>query len=118
MDSSQQPVVSKGVSIVIPAYNEEDKIALTIKEAHQAATSALQDFEIIVVDDGSHDHTYARAHAVAQDLGDRVRVIRQPDNRGVGAAYHYGLRHARYSMLTLIPGDRAFEYSGVLRVLQ
>lgn len=96
-----------GLTIVVPAWNEERRLAATVGEAVAAARRHLPDFELIVVDDGSTDGTAAVAARLAQRY-DRLTVVRHPHNRGVGAAYQSGLALARFPYLTLIPGDHAY----------
>lgn len=75
------------VAVVIPAYNEERKIAATVRSIPEFVD------DVLVVDDASHDDTCAHALAAA---GDRVgvEVIRHDENRGVGAAIGSGYRRA------------------------
>jgi glycosyltransferase involved in cell wall biosynthesis len=77
------------VAVVIPAYNERDKIAATIR-----SVPGFVD-HILVVDDGSGDGTEAaaRRHA-ARRRGGVVEVLRHPVNRGVGAAIATGYARA------------------------
>ena len=75
------------VSVVIPVYNGENYLRLAIESVlHQT----FQDFEIIVIDDGSKDCT----PDVVQSFSDRVRYVRQ-ENAGVAAAVNHGIRLAR-----------------------
>jgi len=106
----------KKLTIVVPAFNEEERITTTVREAYAAARRYLDDFELIVVDDGSTDMTYQRAVAAGRELGPEVRVAQQPANHGVGAAYLLGLHNARYPYISLIPGDNAFKQSGIERL--
>jgi glycosyltransferase involved in cell wall biosynthesis len=78
------------VSVVIPAFNESQKIANTV-----ATVPDLAD-DILVVDDASTDDTSAQAILSAQRRArpSGVEVIRHPDNRGVGAAITTGYRRA------------------------
>ncbi|MCQ8782811.1 glycosyltransferase family 2 protein [Mangrovibrevibacter kandeliae] len=105
------------LSIVIPAYFEEERLEQTTLEAVEAAEATLDAFEIIIVNDGSTDGTGAIADRLAA-ADPRISVIHFPVNRGVGAAYRAGLAQARFANLTLVPGDRAFEPSGVHRLFQ
>jgi len=66
-----------GVSVVIPAYNEEAGIAGDIKTIHEAFHKAGLPYEIIVVDDGSRDKTAEEARRAGG-----VRLIRHRANRG------------------------------------
>jgi glycosyltransferase involved in cell wall biosynthesis len=83
------------VSVVIPAYNE----APVIEGVVRALASAAPWREIIVVDDGSHDETGARAAAAG------ATVIRHPYNKGNGAAVKSGIRHASGEYLMVVDGD-------------
>lgn len=105
---------NKALTIIIPAFNEEAHIASTLSEAHEAAIKYLDQFEIIVIDDGSSDNTFSVANAIAEKLGrTTIKVVRQERNQGVGAAFKMGLGLANYPSLTLIPGDNAFHQSGL-----
>jgi dolichol-phosphate mannosyltransferase len=105
------------LTIVIPAYNEEEILLTTVEEAISAATAELSSFEIIIVNDGSTDGTQTVADQMAKRY-DEVSVIHQPQNLGVGAAYALGLERARFPNITLIPGDHAFAKSGVIEIFR
>lgn len=100
------------LTIVVPALNEERRLAVTVEEAVAAAAKHLAAFEVIIVNDGSTDGTGAAADALAARFP-WVTVVHFPTNQGVGAAYHAALARARYPYLTLIPGDNAFHRSGL-----
>lgn len=106
-------IPEKKLSIVIPAFNEEQKIALTIQEVYEAAQKVLDEFEIIVVDDGSSDATYRNAVGAAIHCGSEIQIIKQDFNKGVGAAFFIGLAQAKFYQLCLIPGDNAFNKAGI-----
>ena len=81
-------VVMMELSVVIPAYNEEQRILPTVKKIHSLLSKQKHDFEIIVVDDGSTDRT----KQVVEELGLAfTRVVRQPGNTGKGAAVQRGI---------------------------
>jgi dolichyl-phosphate beta-glucosyltransferase len=104
--------MAAGLTVVVPAWNEERRLAATVEGVVAAARRHLADFEVLVVDDGSTDGT----PAVASRLAARfpcVSVVRHPANHGVGAAYYTGLSRARFPYLTLVPGDNAFHESGL-----
>jgi dolichol-phosphate mannosyltransferase len=97
-------VRARSISVVIPAYNEEGNLEGTIRDVIEAAQS-LDDYEIIVVNDGSKDDTGVVAERMAAEL-DRVRVIHHNPNRGFAESYRTGLREARLEYFTFVPGDR------------
>jgi hypothetical protein len=105
----------KRLSIVIPAYCEEERLALATEEVISAASETLDEFEVIIVNDGSTDATGEVADRLAATYP-MVSVIHFNHNQGVGAAYRAGLKRARFENLSLVPGDRPFERSGLVRV--
>jgi glycosyltransferase involved in cell wall biosynthesis len=104
--------MSAGLTVIVPAWNEERQLATTVEEVVGAAARWLRGFEVIIVNDGSTDGTAAVADALATRYA-CVSVIHHSTNRGVGAAFHTGLALARYHYLTLVPGDNAFHVSGL-----
>jgi len=83
------------VSVVIPAFNEEEGIAAVV-----AAVLAGRPWrEVLVVDDGSTDRTAERA------AGAGARVVRHPYNKGNGAAVKTGVREARGAVVLLMDAD-------------
>jgi glycosyltransferase involved in cell wall biosynthesis len=100
------------LSIVIPARNEAAMIARILEELRSLS---LEDYEIIVVDDGSDDGTGDIAEAQG------ARVVRHPYNVGNGAAVKTGLRHARGQWVVLMDADgqhRPADVPALLRELE
>lgn len=83
--------MEKLLSIVIPAYNEEPRIGDTLSEIMAFLEADGRNYEIIVVDDGSNDATVE----VITTFGAKVRVLKQPQNMGKGAAVRRGMLEAR-----------------------
>lgn len=100
------PVPVNCVSLVVPAFNEEDGIGPVV-ERMLAVRQELQErgwqLEILVVDDGSRDRT---AEVVAGYP--EVRLVRHPINRGYGAAIKTGFRHAQGDYLAFIDADGTY----------
>ena len=92
------------VSVIIPAFNEEENIAGTVALVHRLASGCVKDFEIIIVNDGSDDKT---AEVIAQlaKQNPRVRLVTHPTNMGLGKAYLSGIKHAQKIYVTGYPAD-------------
>jgi len=91
MDNSSSQV---GLSLVVPAYNEAGRLPPTLRRVRTYLDSAAEAYEVIVVDDGSDDATWAAAERIAEDWPELV-VLRLPANRGKGAAVREGMLRAR-----------------------
>ncbi len=109
-----QPPV--GISVVLPAYNEEQNVAQAISQAAAAMAAIGADYEIIVVDDGSRDATAAIVEGlVAATPG--LRLVRHPVNRGYGGALRSGFAAATKEWILLNAADNQFDMSEVARFL-
>jgi len=83
------------LSIVIPAFNEGLKVARDVAAAATFLVGAKLSGEILVVDDGSSDHTAEAAEVIPVPSGVERRVIRLPRNQGKGAAVKAGVLASR-----------------------
>jgi glycosyltransferase involved in cell wall biosynthesis len=101
-----------GLSIALPAYNEEANVEATVLAAAAAAATVADAHEIVVVDDGSRDATAAVVERLAADDA-RVRLVRHERNRGYGAAVWTGLRSARLPWVFFTDSDRQFDLAEI-----
>lgn len=99
--------VPSQVSVVIPAFNEADAIAEVVRDLRAEAGW----HELLVVDDGSTDNTATQAEAAG------ARVIRQPYNKGNGAAVKTGIRAASGQYLLIIDADGQHKPSDAVRLV-
>ena len=91
-------------SIIIPAYNEEQRICTSVSEVLAYFRNKTKDFEVIVVDDGSTDDTVGKARRAA--AGDqRVKILNLETNRGKGAAVREGMIASRGARVLLTDAD-------------
>ncbi|MFE9686042.1 bifunctional polysaccharide deacetylase/glycosyltransferase family 2 protein [Streptomyces sp. NPDC006285] len=104
------PPVTRPVSVIVPAYNEKECIANTLK----SLARSTHPIEIIVVDDGSTDGTKEIAEALGMP---NVRVIRQ-ENAGKPAALNNGVRNASHDIVVMMDGDTVFEADTVRHLVQ
>ena len=99
------------LSVVIPAYNEENGIAeimhrvLAIKESLHLSNAV--ELELVVVNDGSHDRTYEKAFNVAGQ-NPCVKVISHPKNRGYGAALKTGFANSQGDLIGFLDADGTY----------
>lgn len=111
------PKRDRRLTIVVPALNEQEKIADTVRGVLPLARQLLDDFELILIDDGSTDAT----GSIMDDLAaqePRIIVVHHAERRGVGAAFELALSRAKFGSITLIPGDHAFKDEGVARMFK
>jgi len=99
-------VSDDGISIVLPAFNEENCITQAIEQVVAYVDSRRLAAEIIVVDDGSSDNTATLARAMAAD-DQRIRVLSHSPNRGKGYSVRRGVLAARMPMVMFLDVDMA-----------
>ena len=90
-----------GVTVLIPAYNEEQVIATSVRAALDADYPEL---EVLVLDDGSTDGTAAAARAAAA-RDPRCEVLRDPVNRGKAVQLNTGFARARHELVVVTDAD-------------
>lgn len=92
------------LSVIIPAWNEEQRIATTLKDVTTHLNKQKYDYEILVVDDGSTDKT---ASVVSSLRLPRVRVLRHKRNQGKGSAVRTGMLAASGDLLLFTDADHS-----------
>ena len=102
--------MAPGLSIFFPAYNDSGTIASLVIEARVTAQKLTQDFEVIVVNDGSADHTAEILDELARTYPE-VRVIHHPQNRGYGGALRSGFSGSTKELIFYTDGDAQYDPS-------
>ena len=97
----------RSLSILVPAFNEESNLAPTLARILDALSMTVEDYEIIIVNDGSTDATGTRAEELAAGHPG-VRVLHNKRNMGLGYCYAAGFRVATRSHFVYIPGDNTW----------
>ena len=106
----------RGISVVLPAHNEEAVIADVVDTCLGALSGIVDEFEVIVVDDGSVDRTGEIADGAAA-ADSRVRVVHTITNRGYGGALRAGFDAARKPLLFFMDSDGQFDIADIARLV-
>lgn len=96
------------ISVFFPAFNDEATIAALVGQALAVLADACEDYEVIVVDDGSTDRTPEVIDALARSSRN-VRVVRHQRNRGYGAALRSGFDSSSKDLIFYTDGDGQYD---------
>ena len=99
----------KNLSIFIPALNEEKELQNTINNVVQAAIETLDNYEIILVNDGSSDRT---AEIIKENVqtNTNIKAIHHLKPLGVRKTFFEFMNLAKYENVSLVPGDNPWSY--------
>lgn len=107
---------SKSVTVFYPCYNEEANVEATTRAALKTCERLFDDYEIIIVNDGSKDRTAEIADRLA-GAHPQVRAVHNNPNRGYGGALQRGFREARKEYVFYTDGDGQFDFEELDKVL-
>lgn len=107
------------LTVLLPAYNEQEAIEQVLEEIVDALTQTAIDYEILVVDDRSTDMTPDLAELFAARCWQcPVRVIRCPENRGAGAARKIGVKAAQGDVIVMLDADGSYPAEAIPELLR
>src|ERR1700757_4383776 len=92
------------LSVIIPAYNEEQRLPSTLASVYDYLARSGKTFEVLVVDDGSRDRTVDVVDAFAKDHPG-VRAVSYSPNQGKGHALKTGIMKAEGDLLLIDDAD-------------
>ncbi len=104
------------ISVFFPAYNDEGSIAGMVNNALKLLPQFTDDYEVIVVNDGSSDGTAAALDDLARQHS-RVRVIHHPRNRGYGGALRTGFINATKDWVFYTDGDGQYDVNEMAKLV-
>lgn len=104
----------KELTIFFPFWNEEKNIEQVVTKAIEIIPTVAENFEILLIDDGSSDDTLKRARKLSEKHS-FIRVIAHRVNRGYGAALRSGFDNAKYDMVVFTDGDLQFDLSEITK---
>jgi len=100
------------LTVFFPCYNEEANVERTTEAALKACHRIADDFEIIIVNDGSKDRTGEIADRLAADY-EEVRAVHNSPNLGYGGALQRGYREATKQWVFYTDGDGQFDFEEI-----
>jgi len=110
------PLATHSLTVLVPAFNEESNLEPTIDRLLRALRITVEDFEIIIVNDGSTDGTAAVADRCAA-RHPQIRVVHNERNMGLGYSYVRGVALSRMSHFVYIPADNTWPYRSFLELM-
>lgn len=97
--------MSNKISILIPAFNEEETIINAIDETIKVFDNINNDYEIVVIDDGSLDKTSFNVIKSINNFNNKVRLMNYPTNRGKGFAIKQGFKYVSGDYVLFLDAD-------------
>ncbi|MBI3683234.1 MAG: glycosyltransferase family 2 protein [Acidobacteria bacterium] len=106
------------LSVFFPAYNDAPSLPALIKRTFQVLEEWVEDFEVIVVNDGSTDYTSLVLAGLRDRYGSRFRVVTHERNRGYGGALRSGFAAATKDFVFYTDGDAQYDVAELPRLLE
>lgn len=99
------------LTVFFPAYNDAPSLPSLIETTFVVLEECVADFEVVVVNDGSHDNTGEVLERLQERFGERLRVVTHPQNRGYGGALRSGFAAATKDFVFYTDGDGQYDVS-------
>jgi glycosyltransferase involved in cell wall biosynthesis len=115
-DRFSEPVHS--ITAFFPAYNDADSLPALIASAFEVLSKLAADFEVIVVNDGSHDNTSGVLAELAQRYGPRMNVVTHGENRGYGGALRSGFASATKDWVFYTDADGQYDVAELVCLVE
>ncbi|KAJ3261493.1 dolichyl-phosphate beta-glucosyltransferase [Boothiomyces macroporosus] len=111
---------SVNLSIIVPAYNEIDRLEIMMDETLEYLKNSDYSYEIIIVDDGSKDNTSELGLKIAKkhSKNGEIRVMTLERNRGKGGAVIQGMAVSRGEYLLMVDADGATKFSDLDKLME
>ena len=103
------------ISIILPAYNEAGNIESVIQKAISVLQGFAENYEIIVVNDGSTDSTGEILNQLAKS-NPHIRPVHHSQNQGYGAGLRSGFKNPRYDYVFSTDSDGQFDFNELIQV--
>jgi len=114
--TGRPPLAPLSISVFYPCYNEEANVENTTQAALNTLRRISDDFEIIIVNDGSKDRTGEIADCLAKEH-EEVRAVHNQPNLGYGGALQRGFRESRKTWVFYTDGDGQFDFEEIDKLI-
>jgi glycosyltransferase involved in cell wall biosynthesis len=105
------------LTVFFPAYNDAPSLPGLLATTFRVLKQHVEDFEVLVINDGSADNTGAVLRELQVQYGDRLRVVTHPENRGYGGALNSGFRGATKEFVFYTDGDGQYDVADLPKLL-
>jgi glycosyltransferase involved in cell wall biosynthesis len=107
---------SKSITVFFPVFNDQETIELLAEKALAVLPKLTDDYEVLLIDDGSTDASGSVADELARTMK-HVRVIHHPFNQGYGAALRTGFSNAAKELIFYTDGDGQYDVGELARLV-
>jgi len=111
------PLPQLSLSAFFPAYNDAQSLPGLIGKTFDVLNRLVDDYEVIVVNDGSFDNTAAVLQDLANQYGERLRIVTHEVNRGYGGALRSGFAAATKDLVFYTDGDSQYDVGELPKLL-
>lgn len=108
----------ESLSVFFPAYNDAPSLPKLIANTFKVLREHVDDFEVIVVNDGSHDNTGEVLAQLEREYAPQMRVVTHPANRGYGGALRSGFAAATKDFVFYTDGDGQYDVLELPKLLE
>ena len=108
----------ESLSVFFPAYNDAPSIRKLVENTFQVLRENVDDYEVIVVNDGSHDNTGDVLAELEREYAPHMRVVTHPVNRGYGGALRSGFAAATKDFVFYTDGDGQYDVLELPKLLE
>jgi len=113
-----EPLKFASLSVFFPAYNDALSLPGLIHKTFAVLERHVDDYEVIVVNDGSQDNTGEVLEELRREFAPRMRVVTHPENRGYGGALRTGFASATREFVFYTDGDGQYDVDELPRFLE
>lgn len=110
--------IIREISFFLPAYNEEENIEKSVMDVKTILEKIAQEYEVIIVDDGSKDKTGKIADGLSRKFRSKIKVVHHKPNRGYGGALKSGFEASRFEWVAFADSDGQFDYSEIIKFIE